>query len=129
MRRVLLTAVLGAAVAGCGPAQPSLSGGKPATYWVQALKDPNDKERKKAAFELGNVGPTDAAAYPALKEALKDAAPAVRSEAIKALVKFGAKAKDALPDLKELEQNDLDAGVRGDAAQLVRQLEGGASLQ
>jgi HEAT repeat protein len=118
MRRVLLTAVLGAAVAGCGPAQPSLSGGKPATYWVQALKDPNDKERKKAAFELGNVGPTDAAAYPALKEALKDAAPAVRS-----------KAKDALPDLKELEQNDLDAGVRGDAAQLVRQLEGGASLQ
>jgi HEAT repeat protein len=129
MRRVVLTAVLAAAVAGCGPATPTLSGGKPATHWVEVLKDPNEKERKKAAFELGNVGPTDAAAYPALKEALKDAAPAVRSEAIKALVKFGARAKDALPDLKEMEQNDPDAGVRGDAGQLVRKLEGGASLQ
>jgi HEAT repeat protein len=123
MRRVLLTAVLVAAVAGCGPATPTLAGGKPATHWVEALKDPNDIVRKKAAFELGNVGPTDAAAFPALKDALKDAAPAVRREAIKALVKFGAKAKDALPDLQEMEQNDPDAAVRGDAAQLVQKLQ------
>ena len=52
--------------AGCGPAAPTLSGGKPVSHWVQALHDPDPKKREEAVEKLGNVGSADPAAYPAL---------------------------------------------------------------
>ena len=58
--------------AGCGPAAPTLAGGKSASHWVDALHDADPKKREEAAEKLGNVGAADPAAYPALVGALKD---------------------------------------------------------
>jgi HEAT repeat protein len=109
---------------GCGKRQPMLAGGKPVGAWVQALQDPDARVRKQAAFKLGNVGPADPAALPALIGALKDPHAAVRREAILAVLKCGPAARDAGPVLLELQRNDRDAQVRGYAAQALDKLQG-----
>ena len=48
-----------------------MAGGKPVSHWLTALHAPDAKEREEAARKLGNVGPADAAACPALVEALR----------------------------------------------------------
>jgi HEAT repeat protein len=102
--------------------EATLSGGHPVSYWVQQLQSKDLKERKQAAFKLGNVGPSDPSVVPALLTALKDGKPEVRCEAILALVKCGAEAKAALPMLAELKQRDRDAKVREYAGKAVEKL-------
>src|SRR5258708_1569651 len=99
---------------GCSKAPPhTLAGGKPVSNWVELLQNSSDaKLRQEAAFKLGNVGPSEPAAFPALLGALKDRDAAVRSEAILALVKFGPAALDAVPTLTELRDGDDDPKVR-----------------
>jgi HEAT repeat protein len=123
MRRLALAAILILGASGCAKAPP-LAGGKPISFWVQALKEPDAKLRKTAVFKLGNVGPTDPAVWPALLEALKDQDAGVRREAILALMKFGPGAREALPALAELQHHDPDSRVRADAAQALRKLGG-----
>ena len=85
MRILLLSCVL--VLAGCGFKQePVLSHGKTASYWIDTLKSPNPKERKKAVEALGHIGPADSAAIPALIETVKDGDPLVRGHAILALL-------------------------------------------
>jgi HEAT repeat protein len=98
-------------------------GGKPASYWVEALQSPDAKLRQKAAFRLGNVGPSDPAAFPALLGALKDNNADVRCEAIKAVLKCGSAAKEAITALTDLEQHDADARVRSHAAKAITKLQ------
>jgi HEAT repeat protein len=117
-----LLAFLCAAASGCGATTPTLAGGKPVSHWVAALQSPDAKTRKTAAFKLGNVGPADSAVVPTLVGSLKDVEPAVRCEAILALVKCGSDAKAALPTLSELEKNDPDATVRQYAAKALEKL-------
>jgi HEAT repeat protein len=99
-----------------------MAGGKSVSYWVEALRDPDPKTRKKAAFKLGNVGEADAAALPALVGALKDKDPGVRREVILALLKFGPAASEAIPTLLDLQQHDRNAQVRDYAAKAVKRL-------
>jgi HEAT repeat protein len=113
--------VLAALLSGCGQPLPTQAGGKPVSYWVQALQNPDPKVRRMAVFKLGNVGPADAAALPAVQGALKDRDPRVRGEAILALMKFGADARTALQALNEL-RHDRDGQVRADAARAVEKL-------
>jgi HEAT repeat protein len=108
---------------GCSKSEPTLAGGKPVDYWVKALSGPDPKLRKTAASKLGNVGPADPAAFPALLEALKDPHPGVRREVILALLKFGPKAAEAVPALRELRLHDRDAKVRDFAARAVEKIE------
>jgi HEAT repeat protein len=115
--------VLGVLVAGCGPAAPPLAGGKPVAFWVEALADRDAGLRRQAVLKLGNVGPSDAAVYPALLGALKDPATAVRCEAILALLKFGPGAKEAMPALADLQQHDRDAKVRTYARKALAKLQ------
>jgi HEAT repeat protein len=117
MRSVLLVILL-LSLSGCGAAPPSMAGGK----WAAALRDPDARLRKKAAFTLGNIGPSDAAVLPALLNALKDREAAVRCEAILALLKYGPGARDALPALTELQRHDPDVRVRSYAARAVQRL-------
>lgn len=122
--RLLLFAALPLALAcGCTASQPTLSGGKPVDYWVESLRSsPDAKLRKEAAFKLGNVGPTDSKALPALVSALKDRDAAVRCEAILALVKFGSAALEASAVLAELRQHDHDPRVRTYATKALEKL-------
>jgi HEAT repeat protein len=120
---VLVLAVLPAGlVGGCSKTPPTLAGGKPVGHWVQALQDPDARVRKRAAFRLGNVGPADPAAFPALVGALEDRDAGVRREAILALLKFGPAAKEAAGALSERERHDRDARVRAYAAKALEKL-------
>jgi HEAT repeat protein len=107
---------------GCSKSQPPLAGGKPPHYWIEALHDPDARLRQRAAFKLGNVGPAEPAALPALTSALQDHDPAVRCEAILALVKFGPTAQTALPTLTALQSHDPNPRVRQYAAKALEKL-------
>lgn len=109
---------------GCGKTEVVLSGGKPVSHWVQALQSPDARSRKKAAFELGNVGPSDPVALPALLASLEDRDPVVRREAVLALVKHGPAASEAVPRLVKLRQSDRDPRVRSYASQAIDKLGG-----
>jgi HEAT repeats len=111
--------------AGCGPAAPTLAGGKSASHWVDALHDADPKKREEAVEKLGNVGAADPAAYPALVGALKDPSAQVRCAAVLALGKPGSAAKAAVPALEDLKEHDPDPGVRNYAAKALKNLTAG----
>jgi HEAT repeat protein len=117
--RLLLIGFMLISLSGCGRAQPRMAADK----WVETLHSPDHKERRKAAFTLGNIGPSDAAVLPALIEALKDGDPCVRCEAILALLKCGSAAKESIPELAELKSRDKDAKVRSYAVRALEKLE------
>jgi vesicle coat complex subunit len=120
MKRLALTVVLAVLAGGCGHA-PTLAGGKPVSYWVEALQGPDPKLRQTAVFKLGNVGPADPAALPAVQGALKDRDARVRCAAVVALMKFGPVSREAVPALNEL-RHDRDAQVRAYAAAALGKL-------
>lgn len=120
----VVAALILALNAGCGPAPPTLAGGKPVAHWLTVLHSPDPKERREAADKLGNVGPADAAACPALVEALRDPDAQVRGKAILGLTKCGAAAKSALPTLQDLQEHDPDAGVRDYAGKAIAKIQG-----
>ena len=106
-------------------AEPTLSGGKPITHWVEALKDPDSSIRKNAVRKLGNVGPADPQVLPTVTSALNDQDREVRCEAILALLKCGPDARPAIPALTELQQKDRDPKVRDYAARAMEKLSQG----
>lgn len=91
-------------------------------YWIEALQSPEAKIRKQAAFKLGNVGPSDPNALPALLAALNDGDASVRREAILAVLKCGIEARTAVPTLRALQQHDPNEQVRQCAAKAVERL-------
>jgi HEAT repeat protein len=120
----LLAAV--AAAAGCGKSEPPLTaGGRPVSHWLDELKKPDPKARKKAVRELGHVGPADPAAIPAVTAAVKDKDAAVRREAVLALLNLGPAARDAAAALAEAAKSDPDPAVRQDAAKALERIRGG----
>jgi HEAT repeat protein len=90
--------------------------------WAEALRDHDARVRRKAAFTLGNIGPSDPAVLPALIGALKDADAGVRCEAILALLKYGAGVQEAIPALTEVRAKDHDPKVRAYAAKALDKL-------
>lgn len=129
MRLVMLFA-LAILLSGCaGKEAPTLSGGKPVSYWVEACRNPDPKMRKKAVFKLGNVGASDAAVLPTLIGTLKDADAGVRCDAILALLKCGADAKDAIPALTDVQRQDRNTTVRAYAAKALEILQGSQMVQ
>jgi HEAT repeat protein len=122
MKKYFLIPIWAGLLIGCGSSQPTLSGGKPIAYWVDALKAPDPRVRKEAAFKLGNAGPIEPTVFPAVHAALKDADPQVRGEAIRALAKFGPTAREAVATLEEMRRQDNDARVRQAAARAVEAL-------
>jgi HEAT repeat protein len=71
-----------------GPASSDpVSRGRPLSAWIEALKDPDDEVRTKAAEAIGALGTKAKAAVPALREAVKDKPIAGRFPAAEALWK------------------------------------------
>ncbi len=109
-------------LAGCGKEKPILAGGKPVSYWIEALRDPDAKVRKQAVQKLGNVGSSDPASPPALVGALQDRDAGVRREAILALMKCGPEVPESIPALNEMQKRDPDAKVRSYAGKALEKL-------
>jgi HEAT repeat protein len=119
----IIVLVAGSVVAGCGKNQPVQAHDKPVSYWLEELKKPDAKSRKKAVLALGHVGTADPAAMPALMRAVKDPDATVRNEAVLALLNIGPDARDAIPVLTEA-QTDKDATVRSHAAKALARIQG-----
>ncbi len=113
-------------VPACGKkAAPTLVGGKPISVWIEALQSPDARVRQKAVDKLGNVGTADYRAFPAVLGALEDSDPAVRQAAIRALPKFGARARDAVAALEAVAARDADTGLRSEAAAALQSIRDG----
>jgi HEAT repeat protein len=125
MRAILLPLLLLAAPGCRGGAVPTAKyfGGEPVEHWLAEIKSADPKARKRAADVLGNVGPTDPAAVPALAAAVKDADARVRDAAVLALSKIGPAAADAAPALEDATR-DKDPTVRGHAATALERVRG-----
>jgi HEAT repeat protein len=106
---------------GCKGQLPPDTGAR-VRHWIEALRGPDARLRKEAAFKLGNLGLTDpATVVPALTGALKDTDARVRCEAILALVKCGPAAREAMPALNDI-RNDPDRQVRAYAGKALKKL-------
>lgn len=68
----------------------------PLAVLVQALRSEDQRDRARAARELGGIGPGAGQAIPVLLEALRDREPRVRTEAARALERMGPVAQAAL---------------------------------
>ena len=123
MKSLITAFVLAILLSGCNKERPMVAGGKPVSHWVEALKEPDAKQRKTAVIKLGNVGAADEAVLPALLGALADTDAGVRREAILALMKYGPGAREAIPRLTDLSKSDRDAQVRKYAARALEKLE------
>src|SRR5262249_36324573 len=114
MKRVIPLLLLISTLAGCRE-KPKITAkyfaGEPVEHWLKEIKSPDAKRRLHAADVLGNVGPVDPGAIPALTAALKDKDAKVRAAAVLALSKIGPPAASAVPDLEALSK-DPDADVR-----------------
>ena len=126
MRTALLALALAGLAAGCHrDAVPTARyfDGQPVSHWLEAVKSPDPKTREKAVDVLGNVGPADPAAIPALTGAVRDKDAAVRDAAVLALSKIGPPAAAALPALQEATK-DPNPAVRTHAATAVERVGG-----
>lgn len=113
-------------LAGCGgPAVPTAKyfGGEPVDHWLAAIKSTDPKTRKHAAEVLGNVGPADPAAIPALVAAVKDSDAKVRDAAVLGLSKIGPPAIAAQAALVEATK-DRDPAVKAHAAAALERIRG-----
>ena len=88
---------------------------------LERIKSTDAKKRKHAADVLGNVGPVDPRAVPALIEAVKDKDAKVRDAAVLGLSKIGEPAAAAESVLQEA-LKDKDATVRTHAASALERI-------
>ena len=128
MRPAVLSVTLCVCLLGLGCGQPDVPkekyfGGEPVEHWLEAVRSPDPKARKRAADVLGNVGPVDPRAVPALIEAVKDRDAKVRDAAVLGLSKIGPQASSAESVLEEATR-DKDATVRTHAATALGRVRG-----
>jgi HEAT repeat protein len=120
----ILAVLLLISLAGCTARRVADTGPR-VRHWIEALRGPDAKLRKEAAFKLGNLGLTDPdSVVPALTAALEDADARVRREAILALLKCGRSAKQAVGALTVVQRKDADAMVRDYAEKALEKLKG-----
>ena len=108
----VLALSLAALMVGCGKGAPQYKG-KPAAYWLQALKGMDPQNRRDAIAAVGALHIK--AAVPDLIAALSDRDDGIRAKAAEALWGLGPDAREAAPALAGL-LSDPNPGVRLNAA-------------
>ena len=106
--------LLATALAGCA-AKETIPGkwfaGKPVEHWLEAIKSPDAKLRRRAAEVLGNVGQADLRSVDALAAALSDPDRRVREEAVLGLSKMGPVAAAAADAIQKAIRTERDPQV------------------
>ena len=97
--------------------------GRTLSEWVADLKAPAPQTRNAAAYEISGMGPAAAAAVPALIVALDDSEAAVRFPVTVALAEIGPAAKDAVPRLKKMMQEEINDEIAASAKRAVRRIQ------
>ena len=121
--RVPLVFWLVAVLSGCARTPATQAHGQLVDHWVQALHDRDARVPRKAVGVLGNVGPADPAALPALTAAVRDPDAGVRNQAVLALIKWGPDAREAVAALEQA-RRDRDPRVRANAAAALEKIQG-----
>ena len=107
---------------GCGTSPPPIAGGQPVEHWLEVSKDVDSKVRVEAVKKLGNIGAKSADAMSAVFDALSDPSPAVRKEAIYAVVRNRQASKKAVSLLEEMKEDDTDMEIRKIAEEAYQNL-------
>lgn len=90
---------------------------------TKQLNDEDATDRLQCALLLvGRIGPEATAAVPVLLEALEDTDKSVRQVAAQALSRIGPAARDAMPALKAVSENDRVRKVRKAAASALESI-------
>jgi HEAT repeat protein len=90
---------------------------------VADLKAAAPVVRNGAAYEIASMGPTAAAAVPALIEALDDELAVVRYPVTVALGEIGAAARAAVPRLQQMMEEDMNDDVAAAAKRAIRHIQ------
>jgi HEAT repeat protein len=100
-----------------------VSSGRPLSQWIADLKAAAPQTRNAAAYEIAGMGPSAAAAVPALIEALDDPVPSVRFPVTVALMEIGPAAKAAVPRLQQMVDEELNDEIAASARRALKQID------
>jgi HEAT repeat protein len=111
---------------GCGGEGrgPILSGGREVKSWIVDLHSPKAQVRRQAVLKLGNAGDSDPSVAEGLAEALRDAEPLVRRDAILAVAKLKEPSVAIKERLEDMSRADKDPRARELARKAVIRLGG-----
>jgi HEAT repeat protein len=109
------------AASGCNKEErgPILAGGREVKSWVADLHDPKPQVRRQAVLKLGNVGDADPSVAEGLAEALRDADPVVRRDAVRAVAKLKKPGDAIMAQLKVMSETDRDSLARDYAQRAI----------
>ena len=99
------------------------SHGRKLSEWITDLKAPAPQTRNAAAYEISGMGPAAAAAVPALIVALDDSEAAVRFPVTVALAEIGPAAKDAVPRLKKMMDEEINDEIAAAAKRALLRIQ------
>jgi HEAT repeat protein len=99
------------------------SRGRPLSEWIADLQAAAPVIRNAAAYEIAGMGPSAAAAVPALVEALDDPVAVVRFPVTVALSEIGPAAAAAVPRLKLMMEEDLNDEIAAAARRAIRHIQ------
>jgi len=116
-------AFMGALSSGCTKKKEAMYEGRPESYWLKMMKEPDPLDRRDAIVAFGKMPPDPKRVVPVLTKALQDEDSVVRFETARALGKMGAEARSAVPMLEKLEKSDPKAYVRKEAAKAITRIE------
>lgn len=120
---LIVTAGSVSAQTGAPAAKEPVSQGRPLSSWIADLKEAAPAIRNAAAYGIAGMGPSAAAAVPALIEALDDPRPEVRFPVTVALGEIGPAAAAAVPRLKQMMDEDLNDEVAAGARRAIRHIQ------
>ena len=104
-------------------AREPVSEGRPLSAWIADLKAPAPQTRNAAAYEIAGMGPSAAAAVPALIEALDDPVAAVRFPVTIALLEIGPAAKAAVPRLRQMMDEEINDEIAAAARRALKRID------
>jgi len=108
-------------------AKEPVADGRTLSQWIADLKAPAPQTRNAAAYEISGMGPSAAAAVPALIQALDDPEESVRFPVTVALGEIGPAAKAAVPRLKKMADEETNDEVAAAAKRAIRHIEPSAA--
>jgi HEAT repeat protein len=120
---LVVTAGSASAQVGAPAAEEPVARGRPLSEWIADLKAAAPVIRNAAAYEIAGMGPSAAAAVPALIEALDDPVAVVRFPVTVALGEIGPAAAAAVPRLKQMMEEDLNDEIAAAARRAIRHIQ------